>query len=43
VGDTPWKRFVGSAPTRLGIILLSSIAGAVVFILLNAGLSFFGL
>lgn len=43
VGDTRWQRFMSAAATRLGLILFSSVAGAVVFILLNAGLKELGL
>lgn len=43
VGDTRWKKFTSAAPTRLGLILLSSITGALLFLLLNAGLGLLGL
>lgn len=42
-GESRWSRFQRSSNTRIGMLMLGSIAGALGFILLNAGLSYVGL
>jgi hypothetical protein len=42
-GETPWQKFRGDSMTRLGVLMLSAIAGAIAFVLTNAGLSLIGL
>lgn len=41
--ETRWKRFQQSSNTRIGMLMLGSIFGALIFILLNAGLGYVGL
>lgn len=43
VGKSRWQKFQKSSNTRIGVLMLVSIFGALIFILLNAGLGYAGL